>query len=204
VADDDVSERSLTAALAEFQALRGEIVQRIQLQELILGLAITAIGALFTIALTGKTSRSSLLLATPFVTSALGVAHAEQVHRLGLLGDYVRDHLWPRVAVFTIADLPSWERYFAASRRDHRVLHRALSVYIFTLFVLSPVGADLYAAAALHCRLTTAEWWFFGTGVATTLLCAGLTPAAQQSSLVRRLTSAVQKLIRRLRRLRSA
>jgi hypothetical protein len=87
VADDDVSERSLTAALAEFQALRGEIVQRIQLQELILGLAITAIGALFTVALTGKTSRSSLLLATPFVASALGVAHAEQVHRLDLLGD---------------------------------------------------------------------------------------------------------------------
>jgi hypothetical protein len=40
VSEDGSHDRWLTAALAEFQALRGEIVQRIQLQQVLLGLAI--------------------------------------------------------------------------------------------------------------------------------------------------------------------
>jgi hypothetical protein len=173
LADHDLAERSLTAALAEFQAARGEIVQRIQLQQLIVGLTITAIGALLTVALAGKTSRASLLLATPFVTSALGVAHTDQAHRINVLGAYVRCPLWPYVARLTIAKLPSWEDHF--SMLKHSRLQDALSTgYILMLFVISPLVADLYAAVTLHGRLTTGEWFLLGAGLATTVLYSAL------------------------------
>jgi hypothetical protein len=180
-ADDEVAGRSLTAALAEFQALRAEAVQRIQLQQLIVGLTITAIGALLTVALAGKTSRASLLLATPFVTSALGVAHTDQAHRINDLGIYVRDFLWPYVARRTTPRLPSWEEYF--SKCTDARLQGALSTwYILTLFVVSPVVADLYAVATLHWRLTTGEWILVAAGSAATVLYSALRIAVTHAS----------------------
>ena len=102
--------RSLAhAALAEFQTLRGEIVQRIQLQQVFLGLAITALGALLSVALAGKTSRASLLLATPFATRALGFAYSDHARRINLLGEYIKDELWSHIRSLTDGRLSSWE-----------------------------------------------------------------------------------------------
>ena len=102
-------DRWLTPALAEFQTLRGEIVQRIQLQQVFLGLAITALGALLSVALAGKTSRASLLLATPFATRALGFAYSDHARRINLLGEYIKDELWSHIRSLTDGRLSSWE-----------------------------------------------------------------------------------------------
>jgi hypothetical protein len=192
VPDDHSDERSLTAALAEFQALRGEIVQRIQLQQVLLGLSITALGALLSVALAGNTAQASLLLAAPFVTSALGFGYSDQGRRINLLGAYVKDVLWPFVRSLTDSRLSSWEEHFADKVSPQQVFQAGLtSAYIVTLFVVSPLGADFYAAAALHWQLTSGEWVLFATGLAATILysiyalAVALRHGIEQSSGVR-------------------
>jgi hypothetical protein len=44
------------------------------------------------------------------------------------------------------------------------------SAYVVTLFVLSPIAANCYAAVAVHWQLTSGEWVLWGSGVATTLV----------------------------------
>jgi hypothetical protein len=171
VADADLHERWLTAALAEFQALRGEITQRIQLQQVLLGLTITALGALLSVALASKSSRASLLLAAPFVTSALGFAYSDHARRINLLGEYIRDRLWPDVRSLTDDGLSSWEEDFVHVVSPSNPFQAGLSsAYIVTLFVVSPIAASCYAGFALHWRLTSAEWILWAGGLGTTVV----------------------------------
>jgi hypothetical protein len=171
VSDGESCDRWLTAALAEFQALRGEVVQRIQLQQVLLGLTITALGALLSVALASTSSRASLLLATPFVTSALGFAYSDHSRRINMLGAYIKDHLWPDIRSLTGGGLSSWEERFAGVVSPRKPFQAGLTtVYIVTLFVASPIAANSYAGAALHWRLTGGEWILWAGGLATTVV----------------------------------
>jgi hypothetical protein len=158
----------LTVALAEFQALRGEILQRIQIQQVLLGLTVTTLGVLLSVALSEKSS-ARLLLAAPFVASALGFAYSDQSRRINLLGAYIRGHLWQRVESVTDPNLSSWERFFA---RAFETPFQAFltSAYIVGLFVLFPIALDCYAGAATDWDFTSGQWALFGSGLATTML----------------------------------
>jgi hypothetical protein len=135
VSEGGSHDRWLTAALTEFQALRGEIVQRIQRQQVLLGLAITALGALLSVALVGKTSRASLLLATPFVTSALGFAYSDHARRINVRGEYIKDELWSHIRSLTDGRLSSGGAPRPSAFASNRFQARLSSAYILTLFV---------------------------------------------------------------------
>jgi hypothetical protein len=171
VSDTGPHDRWLTAALAEFQALREEIVQRIQLQQVLLGLTITALGALLSVALAGTSSRASLLFATPFVTSALGFAYSDHARRINMLGKYIRDELWRDVRRLTDDGLSSWEEAFFGVISPRTPFQVGLSsAYIVSLFIVSPIAANCYAGVALNWDLASGEWILWAGGLGTTLI----------------------------------
>jgi hypothetical protein len=173
VSDDDARDRWLTAALAEYQALRTEIIERIRIEQLLLGLAITVLGALLSLAIAGESSRASLLLAAPFVMSTLGFAYSDHARRINMLGAYITNRLWPDVRSLTDSRLSSWDESFVEVVSLRTPIQALLSsAGIVTLFVLAPIAADLYVGIALKCKLTSAEWALLISGLATTLLYA--------------------------------
>jgi hypothetical protein len=173
VSDDDARDRWLTAALAEYQALRTEIIERIRIEQLLLGLAITVLGALLSLAIAGASSRASLLLAAPFVMSTLGFAYSDHARRINMLGAYITDRLWPDVRSLTDSRLSSWDESFVEVVSLRTPIQALLSsAGIVTLFVLAPIAADLYVGIALKWKLTSAEWALLVCGLATTLLYA--------------------------------
>jgi hypothetical protein len=167
VAAGDNQDRRLSAALAEFDALRTELVERIQIQQVLLGLTITALGALLSVALSTKSSHTRLLLVAPFITSALGFAHSDQSRRINLLGAYIRHELWTEVEKLSGGPIPSWEATF--SRTFHTPFQSFLSsFYIVALFVLAPLATVLYGGFTTAWKFSAGEWTVFSSGLLTT------------------------------------
>jgi hypothetical protein len=102
-------------ALAEFNALRGEIISHSTTQAGLIALAVTAIGLVggFVIKEDGD---PRLLLILPFLVSAAGIHSAEQGRGIALMGTYIRDSLWPYLDRIHGEDglvgeaMPSWEQ----------------------------------------------------------------------------------------------
>lgn len=81
--------------LAEFTALRAEILQTLSQQWLILAFDLTAAGAIFSIAQSSHNIR--LLLILPVVTYSLIEQYLKNFKMLMRLGDYIREILSPKV-----------------------------------------------------------------------------------------------------------
>ncbi len=164
--EEDKAGRRLEASLAEFQALRAEIVQRLQSQQALYGLCILAIAALLGAALAGEKSHPTILLCAPFVTSAVGLAYADQTRRIFYIGIYIRDTLWPRVDQSVGGIGHSWEETFSDVMTIRTPFQAMLSTaYIGLLFVFTPLVANLYAAFAQHWSFSFAEWLLWGAGL---------------------------------------
>jgi hypothetical protein len=113
-------------ALAEFNALRSEIISHSTTQAGLIVLAVTAIGLVggFVIKDDGD---PKLLLILPFLVSAAGIHSAEQGRGIALMGTYIRDLLWPYLNRIYRADglageeMPSWEQTVTdfRNRRNH-------------------------------------------------------------------------------------
>ncbi len=182
MSDRSDEERWLEIALAEFSALRAEILQRIQLQQVVLGLTITAVGTLLGVALAGPQSRAVLLLATPYLTSALGFAYFDHARRIEQAGSYVRKMLWPDFRLLSTERLHSWEDSFAIVVTGRSRFEAFLSgAYLVTVFVVSPVAANLYVAIEQHWRLPSGQWVLWSVGVMNiAVFCAFAWAVAQR------------------------
>ena len=101
--------------LAEFTALRAEILQSLQIQWNSFALQLTATGAIFSFALSSS-SRTGLLLILPVVTYALSNYWVNNLTTLERIGRYIRDDLSGRVP----GEL-KWERWL---KEDHAGKHR--------------------------------------------------------------------------------
>jgi hypothetical protein len=168
-AGDNQEDRRFSAALEEFNALRAELVQRIQIQQVLLGLTITSLGALLSVALATKSSHTRLLLVAPFVTSALGFAYSDHSRRINLLGAYIRHELWREVENLSGGRIPSWEATF--SRAVHTPFQSFLSsFYIVALFVLAPFATVLYGGFTTAWNFSAGEWTVFSSGLLTTFV----------------------------------
>jgi hypothetical protein len=81
-------------ALAEFNALRAEIVAHLTARGTLMTLAITAIGIVGGFVL-DKGGSNRLLLILPFLVCAIGIKSSEHTRRIFLLTTYIREQLWP-------------------------------------------------------------------------------------------------------------
>lgn len=76
----------------EYQALRGEILKRTELQYQLTSIALIAFGSLLTIGL-GKDGSPEATLAYPLLTVALAAAWSQHDIRIRQLGTYIKDHI---------------------------------------------------------------------------------------------------------------
>ncbi|WP_250030162.1 hypothetical protein [Paractinoplanes maris] len=164
------------SALAEFTALRAEIVARQNIQQGLLSLQLTAAGALFSLALSGA-GRSAALLILPLITYMLAGRHVSHSYACQSIGTYIRTKLSARVRGGL-----GWEHWLKAHRANPR-RYRALNPLFITfpgISILALVGSVPYLAALNGSSTATMLW-----------LCwaAGAVLAASSSRLVWRVRS---------------
>lgn len=140
MASDD-ADRDQSGALAEFAALRAEILARQAHQHTMMALNLTISGALFSFALT-QTSRVLALLVVPFTSFMIGGRFIAQDHGIEEIGTYISAHLSPRVSGGL-----GWEEFV----RNNRVVNRKRIYFgLDPLFIAFPGIAT--AALALCTR----------------------------------------------------
>jgi hypothetical protein len=104
------------AALAEYNALRTELVAHSAAENAVVGLGLTGIGVVAGVAFGGSGNRHLLAIA-PLVASVIILAYCGEAYRVISIGRYIRDDLWPFIQHRTSTDLPSWENSLKAGRR---------------------------------------------------------------------------------------
>lgn len=100
--------RKVEVALAEFDALRAEILVRRGAQKSLVAIALTAYGVLFTFSLGSDGDERLLLLVPPlgFALCLLQLGESFHIHRIGR---YIKGKLWPTLTELT-GYQHSWER----------------------------------------------------------------------------------------------
>ena len=147
-------------ALAEYQALREEILA---VQARIgnhIATALTLLAAVGAFALSKKEGRIEVLLVLPVVLSGLGILVVDGVRSLHRLGSYIRKDLWNRLPHGS--GIASWEHYMYATRPTRRgTLEMALGVVPILLIFIAPGVASLAIAVdAISTKL--APLWISG------------------------------------------
>lgn len=103
-------------ALAEFTALRAEVVHALSVQQSIFALQLTSAGAIFTFALASP-SRIRMLLILPFTSYALCARYSSAHFGTLVVGRYIKDVLSPRVPGGLL-----WEDWHARQPRPIRFI----------------------------------------------------------------------------------
>jgi hypothetical protein len=107
--------KQVDVAIAEFNALRAELVGGRGNQKNVAALALTAYGLLFTISF-GKDGDVRLLLLVPPLGLVFSILHLAESAHINSIGRYVRVKLWPELMQLT--EYPfSWEREYSKRSR---------------------------------------------------------------------------------------
>jgi hypothetical protein len=150
--------------LAEFAALRAEIVGHQSAQTTLVSVCLTAIGVVIGLVLSDKGAPGELLLVVPLISSGLGLFYASHSRACLIIGQYIRIRLWPRLR--GAGEGLSWEEYLLSLRRgnDSRAL-RHLSLQFLggtVVFVMPSVGALVFSAHAAFAREGLVLVWALG------------------------------------------
>jgi hypothetical protein len=138
--------KRIDVAVAEFNALRSEMHNRINAQAALVGVALAALGVVFGFVVKDH-GETRLLLAVPPLALLVSLLSAAESHRVATIGDYVREVLWPYLTCELDDKLPSWEDGIGERRRGHQVVFRAIFLDgpATALFALAAAGAQLLA-----------------------------------------------------------
>jgi hypothetical protein len=152
-------DKAVDVALAEFNALRTEIVNHMTAQATLTGVGLTALGVILGFALRGGGDRE-LLLTIPLLATLVSLLHAGINYQITLIAGYIRTTLWPYLQGRVDEELPSWETYIATQRRPwgNFALAHLIGTPAIGLFVAASVVALLLAPANADPRLRNAGW----------------------------------------------
>jgi hypothetical protein len=129
---DDIASaraRRVQVALAEFNALRGEIDAHSKTQDNLIVLVVTAIGVVAGLVIKDE-GDPRLLLILPILVGAAGIRYLEQTRAIKLIGSYIREKLWLYLRaqlaepVTSPVPMPSWEEVVSASRDPARYVDK--------------------------------------------------------------------------------
>jgi hypothetical protein len=166
--------REVDIALAEFDALRAEILSFHQGQAGSIAAALTASAALGALALNPTGGRLELLLVLPFVLGGLGFLHTDLNRRIHLLGRYIETQLWQEGGVLRdwSSQLPSWEQYNRHDMEEQGKAHSLSAAIPVILIFFLPSVASLAVGFYELAFGTWANplWWLFGTGCVVVLI----------------------------------
>lgn len=170
---DNNGSHDLEILLAEFAALRAEIINRANLQWSMFALQLTSAGVIFSFALSGS-SRTGFLLIVPITSYALAGRYVSQYIGIQDLGIYIRDVLSPRLGGGL-----EWENWH--SERSSRAGMLSLVNPLFLTFPGVAAIALIWVAAyvwkgagiSLDKRIIIVLVWFLGilvTGLSVQLV----------------------------------
>lgn len=161
------ADRAVDVALAEFNALRAEIVSRFTAQAALVGLGLTTLGVIigFTVE---KNADKDLLLAVPPLTLLVVLLHTAETYRSTQIGTYIGEELWPYLKG-QVGELRSWEARVAKRRRG-------LGVVPEIFFINSP-AMIIFILAGIYALIEVEPggWlWWVDCGVVATAVVAPL------------------------------
>jgi len=134
----------LTATLAEFTALRGEIKDRADTAYTLLNINITATTAVAGFVLTGKAD-PALLLILPLLSPALGMLFVDHSYNIANLGQYINLKLRPLVAqAVGNAQVLGYEEFVRQYEQKRILRFLPLGVPLTLLFAAPPFAALLF------------------------------------------------------------
>lgn len=122
-ASQSQGEKAVDVAVAEFNALRAEIIQLNTAQAAFVGISITALGVVIGL---GVRKDDRLLLIIPPLAILVTLVYAGYAFRASEIGRYIGTKLWPYLQQ-RVGDVPSWEAYINAQRLGRRGVVRALT-----------------------------------------------------------------------------
>jgi hypothetical protein len=94
----------------EYQALRGEILKRTELQHQLVSIAVVAFGSLLALGF-GKDGSPQATLAYPLLTVALSAAWSQHDIRIRQLGVYIKEHIETEL----LGKGKGWEQFLVTS-----------------------------------------------------------------------------------------
>jgi hypothetical protein len=169
------------AALAEFGALRAEIIARQNSQQGLLSIQLTATGALFSLALSGA-GKAAVLLVLPLVTYMLAGRHVSHSYACHSIAAYIRAELSGRVPGGL-----GWEDWLLR-HRSGPARSRTLSPLVITfpgISLLALMGSMPYLASLSTSFTTAMLWAAWLAGFAFTGLTARLISNIRTDSFLR-------------------
>lgn len=107
---------TIDAALAEFTALRSELITHTNTQNALVGFGLSAVGVVVGLSFSAP-GRQQLLTIVPIVASVVILAYCGEAFRVISIGCYIRYRLWPFLGHRAGDDLPSWEEHVAVVER---------------------------------------------------------------------------------------
>lgn len=138
-------ELSVQVALAEFTALRAEVLQAFSMQWNVIALQLTATGVLFSFSLTNRT-RTGFLLIVPIVSYVLNGIYLRSEHLITQVADYVMRELSPSA----LGGL-GWEKWLRDDPSRHKqytkwFAHGPLIFAIISMVALAWVAPYTFSA----------------------------------------------------------
>ena len=114
-------------ALEAFKALRAEVDHYLQAMGVLVGVALTAVGAIGAFALSRPRNLEALLV-LPFVLSGLGLVQVNNGIQVRRRDEYLRTYLWPKESLPPTRNgqqVVSWEEWIASLRDNQSPLNPA-------------------------------------------------------------------------------
>ena len=170
--------REVDVALAEFSALRDEILTFHQGMAGAIAAAITATAALGAIALNPTGGRLELLLVLPFALAGLGMLHMDLRRRIHKIGKYIQEELWADDGPLdrgTSGVLPSWEAYNKRKMRAPPSLI-ASAIPVAVIFFIPSIASLAVAFVELAFGTWSKSLWaLFGGGCVIVCIYGAIT-----------------------------
>jgi hypothetical protein len=166
----------------EYQALRGEILKRTELQHQLISIAVVAFGSLLAIGF-GKDGSPRAVLAYPLLTVALSAAWSQHDIRIKQLGTYINEHIEAELA----GKGKGWEHLLARSGAENERVGKRAIWSTRTILLITPILAVILARTKIGAIIPVdaGDWLLTGMGV----LCI-----AVSSYLFRRIKTTAGKI----------
>ncbi len=146
----------------EYEALRGEILKRIDLRQQLAAIALTAAAALLAVGV--EYPRVALIY--PIIAAALVAGWAQNDVRISDLAEYIRDHLEEKERG------PWWENYVHGRRGEQRggMFRRTVlshgSVFFFTQLAALAIALSQFGTGEGQHVPQPIDWALVGFGIA--------------------------------------
>jgi hypothetical protein len=171
-----VEDKRVDVALAEFNALRAELVSYTNAQSALIGVGLTALAVIVGFVVKDGGDQR-LLLAIPPLATVINLLQAANTYRMGTIGRYIQTSLWPYLqqSVNDVTGLPSWENEVASRAGSwwRALLALVVNAPATILFFVASVVAVGKAGHMDH-ELRDLGWVLTGISVVVPLLFAAV------------------------------